>query len=46
MYSEKWLRKERLRWHPDKFSGRPEVRDEAQELFQLIERVREREGER
>lgn len=46
MYSEKWLRKERLRWHPDKFSGRPEVRDEAQELFQLIERVREGEGER
>jgi len=34
-----WLKKERLRWHPDKFPGREEVRERAQEMFQMLQRL-------
>jgi hypothetical protein len=33
------LRKERLRWHPDKFSGAGQNQAKAQEMFQLIQRL-------
>jgi len=33
------LKKERLRWHPDKFPGREEVRERAQEMFQMLQRL-------
>ena len=36
-YSVTWLKKERLRWHPDRFSNRIESRFLAQEIFQLIQ---------
>lgn len=28
-----WLKRERLRWHPDKFVGRGEVQEMAAEIF-------------
>ncbi|PMD58431.1 uncharacterized protein K444DRAFT_631023 [Hyaloscypha bicolor E] len=34
-----WLKKERLRWHPDKFPGREEVKELAQEMFQMFQRL-------
>jgi hypothetical protein len=39
LYSERWLKIQRLSWHPDKFSTRPEAREMAQELFQMIQRL-------
>jgi hypothetical protein len=38
-YSEQYLKTERLRWHPDKFSSRQEHLSEAQEMFQMIQRL-------
>jgi len=38
-YSVAWLKRERLRWHPDRFSNRVESRLLAQEMFQLIQRL-------
>lgn len=37
MYDTAWLKKERVRWHPDKFPGREEVGALAQELFQMLQ---------
>ena len=37
--SEKWLKKERLRWHPDRFTTGQELALKAQEVFQLIQRL-------
>jgi hypothetical protein len=37
-YGDVYL-KERLRWHPDKFSGRGDVQIMAQEMFQMIQRL-------
>lgn len=34
-----WLKRERVRWHPDKFVGRGEVQDMAAEMFQLVQAV-------
>ncbi|KAE9379540.1 hypothetical protein N431DRAFT_553721 [Stipitochalara longipes BDJ] len=34
-----WLKRERLRWHPDKFPGREEVSTLAQEMFQMLQRL-------
>lgn len=36
-YKMVWLKRERLRWHPDKFPNRDEVRVLAQEMFQVIQ---------
>ena len=38
-YGDAYLKKERLRWHPDKFSGRGNVQVMAQEMFQMIQRL-------
>jgi HD superfamily phosphohydrolase len=39
-YSKKWLKTERLRWHPDKFAkDKQEHISEAQEMFQMIQRL-------
>lgn len=38
-YSRDWLKRERLRWHPDKFSARPEIAALAQELFQMFQHL-------
>jgi len=38
-YSEVFLKKERLRWHPDKLFGRPEAQGKAQEVFVMIQRI-------
>ncbi|KAN0114613.1 hypothetical protein V8E51_004157 [Hyaloscypha variabilis] len=34
-----WLRRGTLRWHPNKFPGREEVRDLAREMFQMLQRL-------
>jgi hypothetical protein len=39
LYDVSWLKKERLRWHPDKFPGREEVKELAQEMFQMFQRL-------
>jgi hypothetical protein len=39
LYDVGWLKKERLRWHPDKFPGREEVKELAQEMFQMFQRL-------
>jgi hypothetical protein len=39
LYDAGWLKKERLRWHPDKFPGREEVKGLAQEMFQMFQRL-------
>jgi hypothetical protein len=39
VYDEGYLRKERLRWHPDRFTGRGDVQVMAQEMFQMIQRL-------
>lgn len=36
-YEMVWLKRERLRWHPDKFPGGGEVQALAQEMFQVIQ---------
>jgi hypothetical protein len=38
-YSRDWLKKERLKWHPDKFHGMEETQDMAAEMFLLIHRL-------
>jgi hypothetical protein len=38
-YELTWLKRERLRWHPDKFPGREEVKALAQEMFQMLQRL-------
>jgi hypothetical protein len=38
-YEIAWLKKERLRWHPDKFTGRGEVQELTQEMFQMMQRL-------
>ncbi|CAG8949951.1 hypothetical protein HYFRA_00004282 [Hymenoscyphus fraxineus] len=34
-----FLKKERLRWHPDRFSTRLKFQDEAKEFFQLLQKL-------
>jgi hypothetical protein len=41
-YSEAWLKKERLRWHPDRFSARIEFQEQAQELFKMMQGLLDR----
>ncbi|KAB8296793.1 hypothetical protein EYC80_002210 [Monilinia laxa] len=36
---EKMIKKERLRWHPDRWVGKQEVQVKCNELFQLIQRI-------
>jgi hypothetical protein len=38
-YSKDWLKKERLKWHPDKFHGMGEIQDMAAEMFVLNQRL-------
>jgi len=38
-YSRKWLMKERTFWHPDKFVGRGEGQDMAQDMFKMIQHL-------
>lgn len=38
-YELGWLKKERLRWHPDKFPGRGPVQGLAKEMFQLPQKL-------
>lgn len=38
-YELGWLKKERLRWHPDEFPGRGPVQDLAKEMFQLVQKL-------
>jgi hypothetical protein len=45
VYDDKWLKKERLRWHPDKFPGREEVNAMAQEIFQMLQKLIDRDSE-
>jgi hypothetical protein len=37
VYDTAWLKKERARWHPDKFPGREAVGALAQEMFQMFQ---------
>jgi hypothetical protein len=37
VYDIVWLKKERVRWHPDKFPGQEAVGALAQELFQMLQ---------
>ncbi|KAI9645872.1 tetrahydrofolate synthase [Ciborinia camelliae] len=36
---EKMVKKERLRWHPDRWTGKGELQRKSNELFQLIQRI-------
>lgn len=36
---EKMIKRERLRWHPDRWVGKGEVQVKCNELFQLIQRI-------
>ena len=38
-YSKDWLKKERLKWHPDKFHGMGGIQEMAAEMFVLIQRL-------
>jgi hypothetical protein len=38
-YSVDFLRKERLKWHPDKFSGKGDGPVRATEIFEMIQRL-------
>lgn len=38
-FDEKTVKKERLRWHPDRWTGKGELQKKSNELFQLIQRV-------
>jgi len=38
-YGEEWLKKERLRWHPDRFTGRGETQELCKEMFQILQRL-------
>jgi hypothetical protein len=37
VYDIAWLKKERVRWHPDKFPGQEAVGALAQEMFQMLQ---------
>jgi len=39
VYDVVYLKKERLKWHPDRFPGRGDVQIMAQEMFQIIQRL-------
>ncbi|CAD6442681.1 82c5e64f-9d13-41e3-acf4-3cc3e056ca3a [Sclerotinia trifoliorum] len=38
-FDEKMIKKERLRWHPDRWTGKGELQEKSNELFQLIQRI-------
>ncbi|KAM0157557.1 hypothetical protein ACHAPG_004681 [Botrytis cinerea] len=38
-FDEKMMKKERLRWHPDRWTGKGDLQTKANELFQLIQRI-------
>lgn len=38
-YSRDWLKKESLKWHPDKFHGMGQTQDMAAQMFVLIQRL-------
>lgn len=40
-YSEAWLKKERLRWHPDKFATKGNGPELGGEMFKLIQKLLE-----
>ncbi|KAF7879573.1 hypothetical protein EAF04_000768 [Stromatinia cepivora] len=39
IFDEKMIKKERLRWHPDRWTGKGELQEKCNELFQLIQRI-------
>jgi hypothetical protein len=39
-YSEEFLRKQLLTWHPDKFIGRDNIQELAGELFKIIQELK------
>lgn len=39
VFDEKMMKKERLRWHPDRWTGKGDLQIKANELFQLIQRI-------
>ncbi|KAF7897058.1 hypothetical protein EAF00_005286 [Botryotinia globosa] len=39
VFDEKMMKKERLRWHPDRWTGKGDLQIKASELFQLIQRI-------
>ncbi|KAJ8065177.1 hypothetical protein OCU04_005889 [Sclerotinia nivalis] len=38
-FDEKMIKKERLRWHPDRWTGKGKLQEKSNELFQLIQRI-------
>lgn len=42
--NEKMLKKERLRWHPDRWTGKAELQVKCNELFQLVQRIVDGDG--
>lgn len=40
-YAERWLKRERVRWHPDRFVAMKEGIKGAEEMFQLMQRLLE-----
>ncbi|TGO35438.1 hypothetical protein BHYA_0158g00200 [Botrytis hyacinthi] len=39
VFDEKVMKKERLRWHPDRWTGKGDLQIKANEFFQLIQRI-------
>ncbi|THV44888.1 hypothetical protein BGAL_0561g00040 [Botrytis galanthina] len=39
VFDEKMMKKERLRWHPDRWTGKGDLQIKANVLFQLIQRI-------
>ncbi|KAF7915958.1 hypothetical protein EAE99_009962 [Botrytis elliptica] len=39
VFDEKMMKRERLRWHPDRWTGKGDLQIKANELFQLIQRI-------
>lgn len=38
-FDERMIKKERLSWHPDRWTGKGELQQKSNELFQLIQRI-------
>jgi hypothetical protein len=45
-YSDRFLKRERLHWHPVHFSGRVQHQELAQEMFVLIQRLVDGDGKK
>ncbi|QSZ30623.1 hypothetical protein DSL72_000180 [Monilinia vaccinii-corymbosi] len=44
-FDEKMVKKERLKWHPDRWTGKGELQKMSNELFQLIQRIIDGDGD-